>query len=72
MLLLSNAPGNENPQMADAFVDRVDNSLAIRTNFIDAPVKIQNPSQRLLRRRNVVALEQEHHDRRADVAQIDG
>ena len=42
MLLLSDAPGNENPQMANAFVNRVDNSLAIRTNFIDAPVKIEN------------------------------
>ena len=45
MLLLSDAPGNENPQMANAFVNRVDNSLAIRTNFIDAPVKIENRSQ---------------------------
>ena len=34
-------------------------------------VEIEDPAERLLRRRDVVALRAEHDDRRADVAQVD-
>ena len=72
MLLLRNAAGDEDAEMADAFVDGVDDGLAEVADFVDAFIKIENPIERLLRRRDVVALRAEHHDRRADIAQIDG
>ena len=72
MLLARDSAGNEDAQMADGFVDRVDDGLAVGADFIDVVIEIENPSERLLRRRDVVALRAEHDDRRADVAQIDG
>src|SRR5262249_49840270 len=58
--------------MTDCLVDRVDDGLTIGTYFVDVFVKIQNPSQRLLRRGNVVALRAKNDDGRANVPQIDG
>ena len=72
VLLLCHAAGDEYAQMADALVDGVDDGLAEAADFVDVFIEIENPSQRLLRRRDVVALRAEHHDRGADIAQIDG
>src|SRR5215469_6090669 len=58
--------------MADRLVDRVDDGLAIGADLLDVVVEIEDPAQRLLRRGDVVALGAEYHDRRADIAQIDG
>ena len=52
-------------------MDRVDDGLAVGADVVDVVVEIEDPSQRLLRRRDVVALGAEHDDRRADVAQVD-
>ena len=72
-MLLAGDPGrDEDSQMADRIVDRVDDRLPMLADLVDILVKIENPSERLLRRRDVVALRAEHHDRRADVAQVDG
>jgi len=42
--------------MTDSFMDRVNDGLPVGANVIDAVVKIENPSERLLRRRNVISL----------------
>ena len=68
---LRDAAGNENAEMADALVDRVDDRLAVGADLVDVLVEIENPAERLLRRRDVVALRAEHHDGRADIAQVD-
>src|SRR5215471_2186571 len=57
--------------MADCLVDRVDDGLAIGPDFVEVFVEIQNPSQRLLRRSNIVALRAKYDDGRANVPQID-
>ena len=51
------------PKMTDALVDRIDDRLAIGAHVVDVLVEIENPSERLLRRRDVVALRAKHHDR---------
>ena len=56
--------------MADRLVDGVDDGLAVRPDVVDALVEIEDPAQRLLRRRDVVGLRAEDDDRRADVAQV--
>ena len=71
MFLLGDAAGNEDAEMTDAFVNRVDDRLPIGPDFIDVGVEIENPVQRLLRRRDIVALGAEYQDRRSDIAQID-
>src|SRR4029077_279647 len=45
--------------------------LAVAADVVDAVVEIENPTQRLLRRRNVVAFRAEHDDWRPYIAQID-
>src|SRR6266550_5338962 len=70
MLFLCDTTGNENAEVADRPVDRVDDRLPIGADLVDALVEIENPSKRLLRRRDVVALRAEHHDGRTDIAQI--
>ena len=72
MLLARDSAGNEYSQMADGFVDRVDDGLSVGTDFIDVVIQIENPSERLLGRRDVVPFRTEHDDGRANVAQIDG
>ena len=72
MLLSRDPAGNEDAQMADFVVDRVDDGLAIGADFIDVLIQIENPSERLLWRRDVVALGAKYHDRRTDIAKVDG
>src|SRR4026208_454652 len=50
----------------------VDDRLSVRADIIDILVKIENPIERLLRRRDVVAPRAEDEDGRANVAGIDG
>ena len=57
--------------MADQFVNAVDDGLAVGADVVDAAVEVENPAQRLLRWRDVVALGAEADDRRGDVAQVD-
>ena len=71
VLLFCHASGYEDAQVAHGLVDGVDDGLAVGSDLLDALIEIENPSERLLRRRDVVALRAEHHDRRADVAQVD-
>ena len=63
MLFAGDASGDEDPEVADAFVNRVNDRLAVGANFVDVVIEIEDPAQRLLRRRDVVALGAEHHDR---------
>src|SRR5262249_19707912 len=71
VLFLGNAAGNEDAEVTDARMDGVYDGLAVGANFVDVLVKVENPSERLLRRRDVVALRAEHDDGRADVAEVD-
>src|SRR5436190_11221178 len=57
--------------MPDTLVDGVDDGLSVGPKLIYVLVQIENPSERLLRRSDVVALRAEHHDGRTDVAQVD-
>ena len=52
-------------------VQRVDDGLAVGDDLVLVVVEVEDPVQRLLRRRDVVAPRAEHDDRRADVAQVD-
>ena len=70
VLFLGDAAGHEYAEMADTFVDRVDNRLPIGPDLIDVGIAIEDPVQRLLRRGDIVALGAEHHNRRPDVAQV--
>ena len=71
VLLLRDAAGDEDAQMPDLVVHAVDDGLAVGADVLDAAVEVEDPVQRLLRRRDVVALRAEADDRRLDVAQID-
>src|SRR5262249_31838141 len=71
MLFLGNAAGNEDAEVTEARMDGVYDGLAIGANFVDVLVKVENPSERLLRRRDVVALRAEHDGGRADIAEVD-
>jgi hypothetical protein len=42
--------------MPDGFVDAIDNRLVGGQDVLLAPVQVENPAERLLRRRDVVAL----------------
>ncbi len=55
MLLLGDAARDENAEMADRFMDRIDNRLAIAPDLVHIGVEIEDPVQRLLRWRDVVA-----------------
>src|SRR6516225_6043795 len=56
VLFLGDAAGHEDAEVADGLVDRVDDRLPVGADLVDALVQIENPSERLLRRRDVVAL----------------
>ena len=71
VLLLCDAAGNEDAEVTDAFMNGVDDGLAVGADLIDALVQVQYPSKRLLGRRDVVAFRAEHHDGRANIAQVD-
>ena len=47
---------DEDAEMPDRFVERVDDGLTVGADIVDAVVEIQDPVQRLLRRRDVVTL----------------
>ena len=72
MLLLRHAARNENPEMANAFVDGINDGLAERPDLVDVVIEVENPVERLLRRGDVVSLRAEHYDRRAYIAKVDG
>ena len=72
MLLLGHSARDENSEMTDGLVHGVDDGLAERPDLVDIVIEVENPVERLLRRRDVVALRAEHHDRRTDVAKVDG
>ena len=55
MLLARYTARDKDPEVTDAFVNCIDNSLPVGANFIGVLIDIENPAQRLLRRRNVVA-----------------
>src|SRR5580704_9039520 len=71
MFLFGDAAGNEDAEMTDAFVNRIDNRLPVGPDFIDVGVEIEDPVQRLLRWCDIVALGAEYQCRRSDIAQID-
>src|SRR6516162_2913747 len=70
MLLLGDAARNEDAQMSDGLMNGIDNRLTVGSNLVDAFIKVEYPSKRLLGWRDVVALRAEHHDRGSDVAKI--
>jgi hypothetical protein len=70
VLLLGNAARDEDAEMADALVNGIDDRLLIGPDVIHVGVAFEDPTQRLLRRSDVVAFGAEHHDRRTDVAQV--
>src|SRR5262249_36994459 len=71
VLFARHAARNKNTEMADRLVDRIDDGLAIGADFVEVFVEIEDPSQRLMRRCDIVALRAKYHDRRANVPQID-
>src|SRR6516165_1711346 len=71
MFLLCDAARDKNAEMADRLVHGVDDGLSIGPNLVNVVIEIENPVQRLLRWRDVVAFRTEHHDRRTDVAKVD-
>src|SRR5262245_8939698 len=68
VLLLRHRSRYEDAEMAYRLMDGINHGLTVRPHIVDAVVEIEDPVQRLLRRRDVVALRAEHDDRRADVA----
>ena len=71
-VLLARHPGrHEDSEMAGGLVNGVDDRLAVSADVVDVVIEVENPSERLLRGRDVVALGAEHDDRRTDVAQVD-
>ena len=62
---------DEDAEMADRLVQRVDDGLAVGDDLVLVAVEVGDPAQRLLRRRDVVAPRAQHDDRRLDVAQVD-
>src|SRR5262245_10242645 len=71
MFLLGNRARDENAEMADRFVNGINNRLTLRLDVLAALIEIKNPTQRLLWGRDVVGLGTEDDDRGADVAQIE-
>ena len=43
VLLLGDAAGHEDAEMADGFVDRVDDGLAERADLVDVLIEIEDP-----------------------------
>jgi len=63
VLLARHAGRNEDSQVTDRLVDGVDDRLSVRADLFDVLVKVKDPSKRLLRRRDVIALGAEDDDR---------
>jgi hypothetical protein len=62
---------NENAEMADAVMERVDDDVPVCREFGHRGIEVGDPAQGLLRRRDVVAMGCEDDDRRLDPGQID-
>ncbi len=71
MLLVGDLGRYEDAEMADAVVKRVHDDVAVGLELAIGRIKIDDPVQRLLRRRDVVAVGREHDDRRLDPGEID-
>ena len=56
VLLLGDAAGDKDAEMPDRLVNGVDDGLSVSADLVDVAVEIENPAERLLRRRDVVAL----------------
>ncbi len=56
MLLLGDTAGDKDSEMTDGLVNGVDDGLSISPDLVDIGVEIENPVERLLWRRDVVAL----------------
>ena len=56
--------GNKDTQMADTFVHGINNRLARGANVVNAVIKIEDPTQRLLGRGDIVAFGAKANDRR--------
>ncbi len=71
VLLLGDAAGDEDTEVANVLMDRIDNGLATGEQILVRTIEIDDPTEGLRRRGDVVSLGAEAQDRRADVAQID-
>src|SRR5581483_773254 len=71
VLLPTDTARYENPEMPDTVMERIDDRLVVCDNVRVVAVKVGDPTQRLGRRRNVIAVRAEDQDGRADVPQID-
>ena len=72
MLFFGDRRGDEDAEMADLVVHHVDDALAADLDFLLVGVGVEDPVERLLGRRDVVAERGEDDDRRTDPLQIDG
>src|SRR5208283_604645 len=70
IFLRSDLARNENPQVPDAVVQRVDDRLTVGDDLVDTVVEVENPVQGLLWGGDVVAPGAEDDDRRLDVSEI--
>ena len=62
--------GHKNAQMPDTIVRGKDDGLVVTAHIIIVQVQVRNPAQSLCRRGDVVTKRAEHHNGRADIAQI--
>jgi hypothetical protein len=58
MFLFCDATRNENAKVTYRFMDRVDDCLSVGRDVVGTLLQIANPSERLARRGEVVAFEQ--------------
>ena len=55
VLFRSDLARDEDAEMPDRLVQRVDDGLTVGDDLVDVVVEVENPAERLLRRRDVVA-----------------
>ena len=63
VLLLGDAGGDKDTEVADLVVNGVDDGLTVSADLVDAVIEVEDPVERLLRWSDVVAPRAEHHDR---------
>ena len=71
MLLGRDLGAHEDREMSRGFVQAIENRLAVLADLIDTVVVVEDPVERLLGGRDVVALRAEAEDRRLDVAHVE-
>src|SRR5262249_1079389 len=71
MFFARDAGRYKDAQMTDALMNRIYNGLPVRSNFVDILVQVENPAERLGRRRDVVALREKHHHGPPEVSKVD-